>query len=92
MASGTKSERLDLRVPDGHKKLIEQAAALAGQTVSSFVLSSTLQRAREVIGAAEVIALSAVDRDRVLAALDDAGAKPGAALRRAARRYNAAIG
>jgi uncharacterized protein (DUF1778 family) len=92
MATSAKTGRLDLRLSDEQKRLIEQAAALAGQMVSSFVLSSSLQRAWELIGEANVIKLSAEDRDRFLAVLGDANAKPGAALLRAARRYKAILG
>jgi uncharacterized protein (DUF1778 family) len=44
------------------------------------------------LGEAEVIKLCAADRDRLLAALDNASTKPSAALLRAARRYKAAMG
>jgi uncharacterized protein (DUF1778 family) len=88
----SKNERVDLRLPMDQKRLIEQAATLSGLTVSGFILGSTLQRAREVLRETTVIELSGRDRDRFLAALDDDQAKPGPALRRAARRHKRMLG
>jgi uncharacterized protein (DUF1778 family) len=45
-----KSERFDIRVSREHKRLIEKAARFTGQAVTSFVLSSALDRAREALG------------------------------------------
>ena len=92
MAVTSKSERVDLRLPADQKRLIEQAATLSGLTVSGFILGSTIERAREVVRETTVIELSNRDRDRFLAALDDEQAKPGPALRRAARRYKQMLG
>jgi uncharacterized protein (DUF1778 family) len=86
------NERLDLRVPSQIKRMIEHAAALSGQTVSSFILGTVTRKARRVIRDAEVIELTNRDRDRFLAALEKTGAQPNAALRRAAERYKAAMG
>jgi uncharacterized protein (DUF1778 family) len=49
MATNTKDERLDLRLPAKLKRTIERAAALSGQTVSTFILGTTVRRARRVI-------------------------------------------
>ena len=49
MATNTKDERLDLRLPAKLKRTIERAAALSGQTVSTFILGTTVRRARQVI-------------------------------------------
>jgi uncharacterized protein (DUF1778 family) len=87
-----KDERIDLRVPLDQKQLIERAAALAGQSISTFVLGTTLRQAREVISSSEMIDLSNRERDLLLAALDNTSAKPNAALRRAAERRKALIG
>jgi uncharacterized protein (DUF1778 family) len=88
----SKSERVDLRLPPDQKRLIEQAAALSGLTVSGFILGSTLDRAREVLRETTIIELSDRDRDRFLTALDDDQARPGPALRRAARRHKQMLG
>ena len=92
MATNTKDERLDLRLPAQLKRTIERAAALSGQTVTTFILGTTVRRARRVIREANVIELSDRDRDRFLAALDNTDARPNAALLRAAERHKAATG
>jgi uncharacterized protein (DUF1778 family) len=86
-----KDDRIDLRVPCDKKKMIEQAAALRGQSVSTFVLGTTVREAQEVIRAAEMIDLTSRERDILLAALDNPNAKPNAALLRAAERRRALI-
>jgi uncharacterized protein (DUF1778 family) len=92
VAASSKSQRVDLRLPADQKRLIEQAATLSGLTVSSFILGSTLRQAREVVRETSVIELSDRDRDRFLAALNDAEAKLSPALRRAARRHKELLG
>ena len=92
VATASRSERIDLRLPADQKRLIEQAASLSGQTVSSFILNLTIWHAREVVRENAVIELSDRDWDRFLAALNDAEAKPGPALRRAAKRHKEIFG
>lgn len=45
--SGTKSDRLNLRVEPELRELFEQAAAAAKMTLSAFILSSTRIRAEQ---------------------------------------------
>ncbi len=92
MAAASKTERVDPRVPADQKRLIEQAASLSGQTVSSFIPNLTLRHAREVVRENTVIELSKRDWDRLLAALNDTEAEPGPALRRAAKRHKELFG
>jgi uncharacterized protein (DUF1778 family) len=92
MTTASKTERVDLRVPADQKRLIEQAATLSGQTVSSFILNLTLRHAREVVHENAVIELSQRDWDLFLAALNDTEAKPGPALLRAAQRHKELFG
>jgi uncharacterized protein (DUF1778 family) len=87
-----KDERIDLRVSSDQKKLIERAAALVGQSVSTFVLGTTIRQAREVIQDSEMVDLTNRERDILLAALDSAGTKPNAALLRSVERRKALIG
>lgn len=88
--SSARNTRIDLRVTAQVKRLIEQAAALSGQSVTAFVLSATQTSARNVIRDSEVIRMSARDRQHFLASLDRDDLKPNAALRRAAARHRAA--
>jgi len=66
------------------KRLVEQAAAVRGQSVSDFAVSSLVQLSREIIKEANVTRLSARDRDRFLALISK-DAQPNDALRSASR-------
>lgn len=49
MSTPTKSDRIELRLTADQKARIEQAAALAGRTVTDFSVGVLLQEADEVI-------------------------------------------
>src|SRR5438874_290747 len=83
--------RLDFRLSQQHKVLIDQAARLAGQSISDFAVSTLVERARRILQENTVTVLSDRDRDIFLAMLDG-DAKPNAALRRAAKRYKERYG
>ena len=80
--------RITFRLRSDEKRQIEQAASLAGQTVSDFAVSRLLASAREVLGRHEVLVLSNQARDQLLAALDSE-VGPNEELQRAARWYRA---
>ena len=79
-----KSERLEMRLTAEHKQLLERAAALSGQPLSSFALSLLLERAREIMHQFEMTRLSVADQSTFLALLD-ADDEPTPALRAAAK-------
>jgi len=85
---GQRDTRLDLRLSADNKKLIEKAALMTGQSITTFVVSSTLERAQETLLEQERLLLTDRERDRVLEALDES-TPPNKALRDAARRFNA---
>jgi uncharacterized protein (DUF1778 family) len=87
-----RSERLNLRLTADEKRSIARAAALAGQSLTDFVLSTVTRRSRRVIRDREVIRLADRDRDLFLAALDRIDARPLPGLRRAAGRHKKALG
>jgi uncharacterized protein (DUF1778 family) len=78
--------RLDFRLNRQVKEVIEQAAAVSGQSVSEFAVSALYRTAREVLEREQTTRLSNRDRGVFLAMLDS-DAKPNNALKRAARRY-----
>jgi uncharacterized protein (DUF1778 family) len=93
MASATKTDaRLNFRLAAPLKTVIEEAAAVMGQTVSDFAVSTLVQKARQVVQRRDVTELSNRDRDLFLALLDDTGKKPSKALRDAAARYRKRLG
>ncbi len=68
-----KTARLDVRLDPEQKKLIEEAAALSGSTISSFVQAALLEKARAVIRehrAVEQMVLSAEAFDRLVEELE----------------------
>lgn len=79
--------RINVRISSELKQTIEQAAAALGQSVSEFAVATVVREARQVLQDANITRLSIRDRDRFLKTLDDADAKPNAALKAAARRY-----
>ena len=70
--SATKNERINLRLKQSAKNLIERAATFEGKTVSSFILSSALASAEKTIHEHESIQLNEQDAQRFF----DALAKP----------------
>jgi uncharacterized protein (DUF1778 family) len=79
--------RLNLRLQPDLKQVIEQAAAVTGQTISDFAISTLVQAARQVVEQRDVTELTTRDRDRFLALLDDTNRNPNKALKAAAARY-----
>jgi uncharacterized protein (DUF1778 family) len=93
MATVTRNDaRIDFRLPAPLKEDIERAAAYLGQSLSDFAVGVLSQSAREVIHRQDVTELSNRDRDIFLAMLDDDDARPNAALRKAAERYERQVG
>ena len=92
MPSAERNERLEFRVPEHVKQLIERAAALDGQTVSGFAINALVRRARRVLKQQATIELNDRDRDIFITMLDNSEAEPNEALKRAAERYKTHIG
>jgi uncharacterized protein (DUF1778 family) len=80
--ASTNSERLNLRLNPAAKRRIEQAAAVEGKTVSSFILSSALATAERTIREHETMVLSRRDAEVFLDAILDPPT-PSAKLRNA---------
>ena len=63
-SAAAKDERINLRLKQSAKILIERAAGFEGKTVSSFILSSALARAEETIHEHESMQLNKKDAER----------------------------
>ena len=74
-AMNIKSSRLDLRMADDEKRLIEEAAALNGQNVSQWSIGRLLESARNDILAANAVRMTTEAFDR-FAELLEAPASP----------------
>ena len=81
----TRDARLEARVSSAQKRLLQQAAALSGRTLSEFVVASAQDAARRVIAEHESMLLS---REAQLAFVTDLlnPPEPNARLKRAAYR------
>ena len=62
--------RIDLRLREDLKRLVEEAADLSGQTVASFATSTVVERAKSIVESARRIHLGRADGEAFLAALD----------------------
>jgi uncharacterized protein (DUF1778 family) len=86
MATRASNTRLDVRLGEEQKDLIEQAAGFLGQTISAFTVATLVRQAEQVVERFGMLRLSDRDRDAFLAALDNAP-QPSAKLRKAAKRH-----
>lgn len=71
--ASTRARRIDVRVTDAQDALIREAAALAGQTVTAFLLSAAEERARELLDERRHLVMSDQAFARFAAALDAPG-------------------
>jgi len=73
LTSTTRSRRIDVRVTDAQDAVIREAAALAGQTVTAFLLSAAQDRARELLDERRHLVMSDHAFKRLVNALDEPG-------------------
>ena len=59
-----KTERLDMRLTAEHKELLERAAALTGQPLTSFALSHLIEKAQAILDQHTRTVLSTADHAR----------------------------
>ena len=67
----TKSSRIEIRVNEETKSLIEKAASLTGETISSYILSKSLSSARKDVERMESITINNKDREMFFSLLSD---------------------
>lgn len=66
----TKTERLEARVDPDQRAMLEQAAALRGQSLSAFVIGAAMSEAGEILHEAQVTMLPASFTDAFMLLLD----------------------
>lgn len=66
----TKLERINLRLRQNAWQILSRAASIEGTTISRFILSSAIARARQTIHDHEVMALNARESEAFYDALD----------------------
>ena len=69
-ATHNKSERINLRLKNSAKSLIERAAGFEGKTVSHFILTSALEQAEKTVQKHETMTLNAKNSKIFFEALD----------------------
>jgi uncharacterized protein (DUF1778 family) len=74
-----KAERLEARLTSTERKQIEQAAALAGESVSSFVVLAALDRADILVREQASTVVPAAYFDQLVTSLDEPEEAPGLA-------------
>lgn len=87
----TRAERLEARVTAEQKRLIEQAAALQGRSLTDFVLSSVQDAARRAIEEHQRLELSLRDSEAFVEVLLNPP-PPNDRLRETVGRYRQVIG
>ncbi|MFO1429053.1 MAG: DUF1778 domain-containing protein [Candidatus Competibacteraceae bacterium] len=90
LKEGTRNERIGLRLASHLEDMLEHAADLTGDSLSGFVLASTLEQARKVIAWEEALVLGGRDRERFFELLDNPP-PANASLRKALRAYRAVV-
>lgn len=83
--SALKKQRIDLRLSNDDKSMIEEAAAMTNQTITQFMVSSASERAAEIIEQHRRLVLSEESWNLVMDALSQPP-EPNEKLQRAARR------
>jgi uncharacterized protein (DUF1778 family) len=78
-------QRIDFRINEDQKDLIEEAALLSGETTTSFAISTLIQRSRDVIQSHRSTMLSKSDSLKFLEILDND--EPNTKLKNAFRKY-----
>lgn len=81
-----KSQRLEMRISVEHKRLLEQAAAIRGQPLSSFALARLVEDAEAVVRAHQTTTLSRRDQKLLLDLLENPP-DPVPALKEAVKRW-----
>ena len=84
-------ERIDLRISDDLKSLLQYAAGLRGSSLTEFVVRSAQEKAEETIRQYESMVLSRQDSASFVEALLNPPA-PNERLRAAAQRYREFLG
>lgn len=90
-AARPKGDRLEVRISQEQKVLLQQAAALTGRNLSDYVVSAALNAAEATLREQSVIMLSPRDSVRFVEHLLNPP-EPSAALVRAAERYRQRLG
>lgn len=88
---GRRTQRLEARVPAELKDVFVRAAALRGQSLTDFIVSTVAEVAQQVVREQDILDLTRRDQVAFASALALPPA-PSAKLRAAARNYRRRVG
>ncbi len=88
LTQNTKERRLELRLTANQRHDLEEAAAIQGLSLSSYLLHSSLRQAQQDLSQQRTLALEPQEQQKVIRALAQPPA-PNPRLRKAARAYQA---
>lgn len=91
MSSKVKGSRIDLRVTQEQKELLERAAALKGVSLSAYTLFYVLPAAKQEVDSHERLVLSNRDRDLFMSVMENPPELKGK-LKSALRNYKEKYG
>lgn len=89
--SKLKGSRIDLRITQEQKELLERAAALKGVSLSAYTLSYVLPAAKQEVDSHERLVLSNRDRDLFMSVMENPPRLKGK-LKSAIRKYQEKYG
>ena len=69
MTQHTQPSRMDLRIPQEVRDIIDHAATMEGRTRTDFVIAAALERAEQVIERRKLIRLTMQDQELLVASL-----------------------
>jgi len=87
IAKEQKSQRFVARVTATDKQLFQQAAAIEGRSMATFIITHVREVARQVINQSNRVRLDADQSRRLVEALLAPPGQPAAALKKAMGRY-----
>lgn len=80
MLTQMRTEQVSLRVPPDTKRMLQQGASIAGQSLTDFMVSCSAEKARELLEQKRVITMSQAAFDAFASALDDPDVRPATPL------------
>jgi len=86
------SSRMDLRIPQEVRDIIDHAASMEGRTRTDFVIAAALERAEQVIERRKIIRLALRDQELLASSLlEDRTEEPPRRVKDIAQEYAARV-
>ena len=88
----TQPSRMDLRIPQEVREIIDHAASMEGRTRTDFVIAAALERAEQVIERRKLIRLAIQDQELLVASLlEERVEDPSQYIKEIAQEYAARV-